>query len=232
MAIFEKKANNAGFEADLAVDTDEAIRARGGKARFVLCDVTKATDVANIIDEAVSEFGRLDIFVNNAGIFTKMDTIVDQSEEDYDLTMAVNAKGTWLGCKYAIGQMMPQELPPSCVRGRIINIASVAAMAGANNEPAYCASKGAVTALTRQIAIDFGKQGININAIMPGVIKTSMIRSALDDPGISARFHEWTPFMRIGEPADVASATAFLASDEASFITGVSLPVDGGFLAV
>lgn len=227
-----KSANSGGFEADIAIDTDEVIRSRGGQAAYVSCDVTKGEDVRRLADQAVREFGRIDIWVNNAGIFTKLETIIDQSEEDFDLTMAVNTKGAWLGCKYAIAQMMKQTPPPSGVRGRIINIASVAALSGVPQESAYCTSKGAVTSMTRQLAIDFGKQGINVNAIMPGVIKTAMTRAYLDEPDVSARFHDLTPFMRIGEASDVASATVFLASDEASFVTGISLPVDGGLLAI
>lgn len=227
-----KSANPDGFEADLEIDTDDLIASRGGRADFIACDVGRGEDVEAAVAHAVSAFGRLDILVNNAGIFTKLETIIGQTQADYDLTMNVNARGVWFGCKFALTQMVKQEPRADGCRGRIINIASVAAMAGANLEPAYCASKGAVTALTRQLAIDFAPHSINVNAIMPGAIRTAVTRGALDDEEVYARFRAWTPFSRLGEAEDIAHAAAFLASDAASFITGISLPVDGGFLAI
>jgi NAD(P)-dependent dehydrogenase (short-subunit alcohol dehydrogenase family) len=145
--------------------------------------------------------------------------------------MAVNAKGVWLGCKFALRQMMQQEPLPSGLRGRIINIASVGGASGLHMEPAYCASKGAVLALTRQLAIDFGPHNITSNAIMPGVIQTAMSRDPLSVPAIEAQLKQITPFPRLGMPDDVGRIVAFLASDASAFVNCAALPVDGGFLA-
>lgn len=120
-----KSAKGEGYEADVDVDTDDLIRRNGGKAEYRRCDVSAALDVEAAVAAAVEQFGRLDIMVNNAGIFTKLETIIDQSEADYDLTMTINAKGAWLGSKYALRQMIAQEPLTSGLRGRIINIASV-----------------------------------------------------------------------------------------------------------
>ncbi|KFA23462.1 SDR family oxidoreductase [Xanthomonas vasicola] len=211
--------------------TAELIAEIGGSATFAECDVTQSTALSGAVDAAVSLFGRLDIMVNNAGIFTRLETIIEQSEEDYELTMAVNAKSVWLGCKFALRQMMRQEPLPGRSRGRVINIASAAGVSGLPLEPAYCASKGAVLALTRQLAVDFGPHGIGVNAIMPGPIKTVMTRSALEDPETAARFRQATPFSRLGTAGDIAAAAAFLAGDEAEFINGAAIAIDGGATA-
>jgi len=214
------------------LSTAELITDIGGDAIFVECDVTQSAAVSGAVEAAASTFGRLDIMVNNAGIFTRLETVIEQSEEDYERTMAVNAKSVWLGCKFALRQMMQQEPLPGRSRGRVINIASAAGVSGLPLEPAYCASKGAVLALTRQLAVDFGPHGIGVNAIMPGPIQTAMTRSALDDPETAARFRQATPFSRLGTAHDVASATAFLAGDEAEFINGAALAIDGGATAL
>jgi NAD(P)-dependent dehydrogenase (short-subunit alcohol dehydrogenase family) len=226
-----KSAKGEGYETDIEVDTDDLIRRDGGKADFRTCDVSAALDVEAAVAAAVEQFGRLDIMVNNAGIFTKLETIIDQSEADYDLTMTINAKGAWLGCKYALSQMIAQDPLASGLRGRIINIASVGGELGLGGEPAYCASKGAVLALTRQLAVDFGPQHINVNAIMPGVIRTAMTREPMSDDAMVAGLQQITPFPRLGTAGDVGGTAAFLASDEAAFINGVAIAVDGGWLA-
>ncbi|UYC10995.1 SDR family oxidoreductase [Xanthomonas sp. CFBP 8445] len=213
------------------LSTAELIAEIGGSATFVECDVTQSSAVSGAVDAAVSSFGRLDIMVNNAGIFTRLETIVDQSEEDYDLTMAVNAKSVWLGCKFALRQMLQQEPLPGRSRGRVINIASAAGVSGLPLEPAYCASKGAVLALTRQLAVDFGPHGIGVNAIMPGPIQTAMTRPALEDPETVARFRQATPFSRLGTADDIAAAAVFLAGDGAAFINGAAIAIDGGATA-
>jgi NAD(P)-dependent dehydrogenase (short-subunit alcohol dehydrogenase family) len=226
-----KSANPDGFEVDKDIDTDELIRARGGKAAYLKVDVRHAAEIEAAVAVAVSRFGRLDIMVNNAGLFTSLVTADQQSEEDWDLTMAVNAKGVWLGSKYALRQMMAQPPRANGARGRIINTASVGGQSGLHLEPAYCASKGAVLALTRQMATDFGPHHIGVNAVMPGVIQTAMTRVPLSDVTTVGFLHQVTPFPCLGTAEDVANAVAFLASDEASFINGAALAVDGGFLA-
>jgi NAD(P)-dependent dehydrogenase (short-subunit alcohol dehydrogenase family) len=176
-----------------------------------------------------SEFGRVDIMVNNAGVSMGLHTIVDETEEQYDLTMAVNAKGVWLGCKYAITQMLKQEPLETGSRGKVVNIASVAALIGLGRHPAYSASKAAVVNLTRQLAVTFGPRRINVNAVCPGLIPTAMTRP------IDPETEDWhrdalqgTPWPRLGTCQDVAQCVLFLASPEAEWITGIALPLDGG----
>lgn len=227
----KKSARQDGFEIDLTQDTDDLIKLRGGEALFIPVDVSKSADFIHAVDQAVKHFGRLDIMVNNAGVFTSTTTIIDQSEEDYDFTMAINAKGVFLGCKYALTQMMKQPVIAGQMRGRIVNIASVAALSGLHLEPAYCASKGAVTALTRQLAVDFAPHGIGINAILPGFIETGMTRGPLSDENVVKSIRMSNTYPRFGQPKDIAKATAYLVSEDAEYVNGSLLSVDGAFLA-
>ncbi|NGM80787.1 SDR family NAD(P)-dependent oxidoreductase [Burkholderia multivorans] len=230
-----KSANVDGYEPDLDVDTDDLIVRRGGRARHVQCDVTNAKEVKALVSSAVEQFGRLDVMVNNAGVAFDFATVVEEREEDFDITMAVNVKGVWLGCKYAIEQFLKQEPISSAngalVRGRIINMASIAGLVGLAKEPAYCASKAAVIGLTKEIAVDFAAQHINANAICPGFLATAMVRSALEDEETSKWLHGLTPWPRLGNAGDVAKTAVFLASDDAEWVTGSAMTVDGGFVA-
>jgi NAD(P)-dependent dehydrogenase (short-subunit alcohol dehydrogenase family) len=227
----QKRAKPGGFDVDADVDTDELIRQRGGEAIFQRADVTKAADLEAAVKAAVEAYGRLDVMVNNAGIFTGIATVVDQSEEDFDLTISVNAKGVFLGCKYAVQQMMAQNPRDDGARGQIINICSIAAERGLDVEPAYCASKGAALALTKQVACDFGRHHIRVNAILPGIIQTSMSREPLSDPKVVEHLRMSNTFPRFGTVDDVAAAAVFLASDAAGYVHGASFAVDGGKLA-
>jgi NAD(P)-dependent dehydrogenase (short-subunit alcohol dehydrogenase family) len=226
-----KTAREGGYEDNLTVDTDDVIRDGGGQAIFVKADASKAADMRTLFDEAVTTFGRVDILVNNAGVFTGLKTIVDQTEEEYDFTMAVNAKGVWLGCKYAITQMLRQNPRPDGTRGRIINIASIGGLIGLAEEAAYCASKGAVVNLTRQLAVDFARHRINVNAVCPGFLATAMVRPFLDDPDLRTGVENLTPWPRVGTADDVAKAVCYLASDGAEWVSGSMLTVDGAFTA-
>jgi NAD(P)-dependent dehydrogenase (short-subunit alcohol dehydrogenase family) len=226
-ADLDKKARKEGYEPDLGIDTDDVIRSRGGKALHIQADVRAALEVENLVMHTASEFGRVDIMVNNAGVSTGLHTIVDETEEQYDLTMAVNAKGAWLGCKYAITQMLKQEPLETGSRGKVVNIASVAALIGLGRHPAYSASKAAVVNLTRQLRLAPGE--INVNAVCPGLIPTAMTRP------IDPETEDWhrdalqgTPWPRLGTCQDVAQCVLFLASPEAEWITGIALPLDGG----
>lgn len=231
----KKTAQKEGYEKDLGVDTDDVITKAGGKATFISADASKAADIQAVIAHAVEKYGRLDIMVNNAGVFTGLHNIVDETEEQYNLTMNVNAKGVWLGCKYAITQFMKQDpittLSGEKVRGRIVNIASIGGLVGLALEPAYCASKGAVVNLTRELALDYAPERINVNAICPGFLATAMVRSFLDAEDTNKLLHDLTPWPRVGTPEDVAKAALFLASDDAEWMTGSMLTVDGAFTA-
>lgn len=231
----KKSALAGGYEKDIELDTDAVIAKAGGRATFVSADASKAADVQNVIDHAVKTFGRIDIIVNNAGVFTGLHNIIDETEEQYDFTMNVNAKGVWLGCKYAITQFMKQEPITTStgaqLRGRIVNIASIGGLVGLALEPAYCASKGAVVNLTRELALDFAPERINVNAICPGFLATAMVRSFLENDETNKLLHDLTPWPRVGSAEDVARAAVFLASDDAEWMTGSMLTVDGAFTA-
>jgi len=223
-----REAREGGYEGDILTPTDDVIRANGGKAEYVEADAASYAAVENLVDSAVSSFGRLDVMVNNAGIFTGLHTIVDETEDEYDRTMAVNAKSVWLGCKFAIRQMLTQE-PVDGSRGRIVNIASIGGLVGLAFEPAYCAAKGAVVNLTRQLAVDFAPERINVNAICPGFLATAMVRPFLDDPELNKVLHDKSPWPELGTAEDVGKAAAFLATTDARWATGTLLTVDGGF---
>lgn len=220
------------------VATHDAITNEGGYSAFVKADVGEAHEVEELVHEAVEIFGRVDIFVNNAGIAIEIDEpaasgkgIAKTSVSVYDKTMKVNARGTFLGCKYAIAQMMQQEVGPSGDRGWVINISSIAGLVGFGGCPAYCSSKGATAELTKQVAVEYGPHKIHVNAICPGVINTAMVKPITTDDALTKQMMAAHPWGAFGEPKDVANAAVFLASEDAAFITGVLLPVDGGYVA-
>lgn len=208
--------------------TREAITAGGGTCEFRRCDVARAEDLSGAIAAAVARTGRLDIMVNNAAIGT--DTpLLETTEADWDRVMAVNAKGVFLGCREAVRQMLGQA-PVGEVRGRIVNISSQHGMIRAPNDFAYGVGKAAVVYMTRQIAGDYAADGIVCNAVAPGKILTGKTGRAVA-PEMLEYSHSRTPWPRLGRPEDVANAVLFLASDEASYITGENLMVDGGWMA-
>jgi len=221
------------LNTDTAQETAQLIKKAGGEAIFVGGDVASSADAAAMVKKAIDTYGRLDVLFNNAGIW-RGGTILDVGEDDWDRTMAVNVKGIYLVSKYAVRQMMRQE------SGSIINAASVAALRGSPMSAAYHASKGAVLLLTKCMAVDFGRYGIRVNCICPGIIDTQMAdqfltyRSLGDDDRKQAlleTYEERHPVGRFGEPEEVAKIVLFLASDEASFVTGAAWPVDGGLSA-
>ena len=225
-----EQARGDGYETDLETPTHRVIERSGGSSRFFRADVSRLADVQALGDHAVSEFGRLDVMVNNAGIATPTATVVDEAEEDFDLTIAVNLKGVWNGCKASIGRFMQQEVENGC-RGKVVNIASIGGLVGLPEEPAYSAAKGGVVNLTRQIASDFAKHRVRVNAICPGYLATGMIREMLEDPVWNERLHEHSPWPELGGPGDVAKAVSYLAGDESAWVTGSMLTVDGGYTA-
>lgn len=217
--------------ADIAVDaakrTVEIIKKNGGDARFIPADVVRAADVGALVAEVVKAYGRLDCAFNNAGIEGDLASTVDCTEENFDRTIAVNLKGVWLCMREEIRQMVRQG-----GGGSIVNTASVAGLVGFSSAPAYVASKFGVVGLTKTAALEYVEQGIRINAVCPGVIQTPMIDRIIESGIITAEaYQEMEPMRRFGKPAEIGEAVCWLLSEEASFVTGVALPVDGGFVA-
>ncbi len=209
--------------------TDEVIRGRGGSVTFLDADVSRADHVDRLVGAAVAEHGRLDVMVNNAGVagpFSK--GLLETTEADWDALMAVNLRGVFLCCRRAVAQMVGQE-PIGEIRGRVVNIASQHGMVGPPGHVAYAASKGGVINLTRQVAVDFGPRGVLVNAVAPGKVLTGSPEQ--QDPETLAYSEARTPFFRLGRPDDVAGAALYLASDDAGYVSGVSLLVDGGWMA-
>jgi 3-oxoacyl-[acyl-carrier protein] reductase len=203
-----------------------AIESAGGASRFVRTDVSRAADVEAMIDAAVTAFGGLDVLVNNAGFAHRVMGLWDLSEEEYERMFATNVKGVFLGCKCAIPVMRRRG------GGAIVNTASIGAVSPRPGATMYNASKGAVVTLTRGLAREVALFKIRVNAVNPVAVDTAFIRSALGVdslPGeVRAQLLSTIPLGRLTEPSDVASAALFLASDEAAFLTGVCLAVDGG----
>ena len=219
-----------GYDEEIEVDTHDLIRREGGQAEYLKADVTRSPEVDAVVDRAVTAFGRLDIFVNNAGVSLGFFPIVEEAEETWDKQLDINLKGLWFGCKAAIRQMRQQE-PQGRARGRIVNIGSVAGAVGQADLGSYSAAKGAVHNLTLALAVECAPLAINVNAIAPGYFPTAMNRELLETSDGLARVKEIHPWPELGTTADIGAAAAFLASDDAGWITGVVLPVDGGFLA-
>ncbi|MBH68951.1 MAG: short-chain dehydrogenase [Rhodospirillaceae bacterium] len=206
------------------------IKSQGGQVTFCYCDVTNWLEVDNLIAEVAKENGTLDIMVNNAAAHGRS-ALLETTEEEWDRVLSVGAKGMFFGCKRAIQQMLNQEIKNgSEVRGRIVNISSQHGMIRAPNDFAYGVSKACAVYMTRQIAGDYARKGIVCNAVAPGKILTGRT-----GPTVSSETMQYsnyrTPWPRLGRPEDVASAVVFLASDDASFITGENLMVDGGWMA-
>lgn len=208
--------------------TVEEVRLNGGKAIFIHGDLTSASDMKEMVDKVLQEYGRIDVLYNNAGI-NHFGKVVDADEAAWDKVMAVNVKSVFLTCKYVIPIMAKQG------KGAIINTGSSASLVGLANLSAYTASKGAVLALTRNIALDYAKEGIRANALCPGVTATEMTEQVIDDdPDPKAareRFDRVIPRGSMAEPIEIANVALFLASDESSYMTGAAIPVDGGYTA-
>jgi NAD(P)-dependent dehydrogenase (short-subunit alcohol dehydrogenase family) len=192
-------------------------------AQFVECDVSDPAAIRSAIGGAVEAFGSLDVMVNNAGIYPGSQPIDTVDPDAYEQLMAVNCRGTYFGCVYAAQAMREND-----GGGAIVNLSSIAGLVGFPDASTYCTAKGAIANLTRELAVELGGEGIRVNAINPGVIETAM---TTEDANVVGSMTDQIPLERDGVPEDVASVAAFLASDEAAYVTGHNLVVDGGYLA-
>ncbi len=208
-----------------AEETVRKIRAAGGEASAVAADVSVESDAKSMIERAIEEYGRIDVLYNNAGIMPEADhSVVDTPVEAWDQVMAVNVRGVFLGCKYAIPRMVERHA------GSIINVSSFVAILGCSvPQDAYTASKGAVLALTRSLAVQFAPHGVRTNAILPGPVETPLLMDWLlkDEAAKKLRLAR-NPTGRFGKPDEVASLAVYLASDESAWTNGASLVIDGG----
>jgi len=201
------------------------LESRDAECATVVGDVSKPDDARRMIEAAAEHYGRLDILVANAGIIP-LRTITEATPDDWDEVMSIDGRGMFLTCKYAI------ELRNG--GGSIVCLSSISGMAGQSSQSTYGPAKFVASGLTKHLAVEWADRGIRVNAVAPGTIRTERVRQLPDEPGGAeyieqiVRMH---PMGRLGEPEEVARAIAFLASDEASFITGAILPVDGGYLA-
>jgi NAD(P)-dependent dehydrogenase (short-subunit alcohol dehydrogenase family) len=207
-------------------ETVELIRAADGDGVFVKTDVSKASEVETLVQKVVERYGRLDVVFNNAGIEGVWVPIVRQSEEDWDRTIDINLKGVWLCLKYEIRQMLKQG-----GGGAIVNMASVTGLVGSAGAAAYSASKHGVLGLTKSAALETSKNRIRINAICPAVVETPMGQRLFASPAVHKQVIGLHPIGRLGRPTEIAEAVVWMCSDRASFMTGQSLVLDGGFLA-
>lgn len=207
-------------------ETVELVCAAGSDGLFVRTDVSKAFEVDALVQKVVERFGRLDVAFNNAGIEGVWVPIVRQSEEDWDRTIDINLKGVWLCLRSEIRQMLKQG-----GGGAIVNMASIAGLVGSAGAAAYCASKHGVIGLTKAAALENARTGIRINAVCPAAIETPMADRIFGAPAVHKYVLSCHPIGRFGRPAEIAEAVLWICSARASFMTGQSLVLDGGFLA-
>jgi len=202
----------------------------GDRGFHVDADVSRGEDVDELVGAAVHRHGRLDVMVCNAGIAGRYSkSLLETTDEDWDAIMSVNLRGVFLCCRQAIAEMVEQE-PIGEARGRVIIISSQHGMIGPPGHLAYAVSKGGLVNMTHQLAVDYARRGVYVNAVAPGKILTGSPEQ--QSPDALAYSHARTPFPRLGRPEDVAGAALFLASDASSFVTGADLLVDGGYTAV
>ena len=216
----------ADVNAEGGEDTARQVVGAGGHALFIEADVSKATDVAALLEATGRAFGRLDFAFNNAGIEGEMVSTVDSSEENWNRVIDVNLKSVWLCMKHELPYLLERRA------GAIVNCASIAGLVGFSNASAYAASKHGILGLTKSAALEVAAVGVRINAVCPGVIRTPMVDRAIRKrPELAQDLVAGEPMGRLGAPDEVARAVLWLCSDEAAFVTGVALPVDGGWVA-
>jgi NAD(P)-dependent dehydrogenase (short-subunit alcohol dehydrogenase family) len=207
-------------------ETVERIRAAGGEARFIACDVTDADACEALVAATVAAYGRLDWAFNNAGIAGPAAATGDYAIKSWHRVMDINLHGVWYGMRAQLQQMVKQG------GGAIVSTASIAGLVGIRGGPAYIAAKHAVVGLTKSAALEYAKQNIRVNAVCPGYTRTPIMDPGLAKrPDLIDRFGDRTPMGRVGQPREIGEAVAWLCSDDAGFVTGIALPVDGGVVA-
>jgi NAD(P)-dependent dehydrogenase (short-subunit alcohol dehydrogenase family) len=229
LAFAREGAQVAVADINLAAATQvaDAVAADGGQALPIQVDVSNAEQVAAMVQQIVARFGRLDVAFNNAGIDIEHEPLAKTTEEMFDQLMRVNVKGVWLCMKYEIEQMLKQG-----EGGAIVNTSSIGGLIAAPRQPIYGATKHAVLGLTKAAAVEYGRKGIRVNAVCPGIIRTEMTERAIArEPRRQAYIEQAHPIGRLGEAEDIARSVVFLCSEDAAFVLGHSLAVDGGFTA-
>jgi NAD(P)-dependent dehydrogenase (short-subunit alcohol dehydrogenase family) len=211
---------------DSGPPTHELITAAGGRAAYVHCDVADPAQTDAALRACVEQFGRCDIHVANAGIAPAVRDLFETADADYARVIEINQTAVWRTCRSAAAQMVAQG-----GGGRIIALSSIAGLTGIESGADYVMSKHAVMGLVRVMSRQLGPHGITVNAINPGYLRTAMNRESLDDPERTRHLIGEGSLPRLGEPADIAGAAAFLASGDAAWVTGIALPVDGGYMA-
>jgi NAD(P)-dependent dehydrogenase (short-subunit alcohol dehydrogenase family) len=220
----------ADLDSKAGNETVQVIRKHSGEAIFVKANVSKTVEVRHLMETAVSKFGSIDILFNNAGV-PGPHSITDTSEEEWDRVLDINLKGVFLCSKYAIPHMIKRK------RGTIINTASAVGLVGSAGQASYCASKGGVVMLTKAMALDCAGFGIRVNCVCPGFVETPMVERFLATINSAERkkvvesLKKLHPLGRFAKPEEIANAVLYLASDDASFVTGCAFPIDGGWTA-
>ena len=207
-------------------ETVRMVKELGAEATFLKTDVAKSRDVDAVVAQAVVTYGRLDCAFNNAGIGGAGRLTHEYTEDEWNRVIAINLTGVWLCMKAELTQMLKQG------SGSIVNTSSIMGLTGAIRVPAYTAAKHGVAGLTKAAALEYGRHGIRINAVCPAPIYTPLLMTAFEKrPDVEARYARSEPLRRIGQPEEVGEAVAWLCSDRASYVTGLPMPIDGGYIA-
>ena len=214
----------ADIDEDRANQTVTTIRDAGNKAVYVQTDVTTLDNTERMVQETLNNYGKLDILVSSAGIAMRL-PVADLPEEDWHRCLNVNLTGVYLCAKAAIPAMQKND------GGSIINLSSIYGIVGADVRAAYVASKGGVTNLTRGMALDYAKDNIRVNCICPGFVETPLVAGVIKTPAEYQTLADKHPMRRLAQPEEIAYGALYLASDESAFVTGIALPIDGGYTA-
>lgn len=213
----------AGRSQEQGKETEALVQQTGVEALFIETDVTSDRSVRALIDQTVAKFGRIDVAFNNAGIEGKVAPIAETTEADFDSIIDTNLKGVYLGLKYQVSQMLKNG------GGTIVNTASIGGVVGFPNTAIYCASKHAVIGLTKTVALELANSNIRVNAIAPGAVQTGLLNRMSGGEEAAQGVAQAIPMKRISSPEEIAGAVVWLSSDEASYVTGHTLVLDGGF---